>query len=157
MPRPLKCRRVGREPRVRFFKPRGIPLSELQEVGLTVDELEAIRLADLEGLYQEQAAKKMKISRQTFGNTLASSHRKVAEAIVLGKAVRIEGGAYVMEEKRTFRCSACRHEWTVDDGAGRPGECPRCRSGRIRRARQEGECERFGGRPGRRICQKGET
>ena len=67
MARPINCRRVGFMPQSDYFKPRGIPLSMLEEVILTVDECEAIRLADLEGLYQEKAAEKMKVSRQTFG------------------------------------------------------------------------------------------
>jgi predicted DNA-binding protein (UPF0251 family) len=157
VPRPLKCRLIGQEPLVRFFKPRGIPLSGLEEVGLTVDEFEAIRLADLKGLYQEQAARKMKISRQTFGNTLASAHRKLAEAIVLGKAVRIEGGVYAMEGERTFRCSACGHEWTIDAGAGRPAECPRCRSPRIGRGLRNEEGGRFAKQTRKGTCRKGDT
>ncbi|MFA5159469.1 MAG: DUF134 domain-containing protein [Candidatus Omnitrophota bacterium] len=91
MPRPFKCRRVCGTPGADYFKPRGIPLSDLQEIDLTLDEFEAIRLADLEGLYQEDAAKKMAISRQTFGNIIASAHKKVADAIVNGKALKIAG------------------------------------------------------------------
>ena len=71
MARPKQCRRVGSTPESDYFKPRGIPLSMLEEVVLTVDEFEAIRLADLDGLYQEQAAEKMNISRQTFGRIIA--------------------------------------------------------------------------------------
>jgi len=59
---------------------------------LTLDEFEAIRLADLDGLYQEQAADKMKVSRQTFGRIIESAHRKIATALVKGKALKIEGG-----------------------------------------------------------------
>ena len=92
MPRPRHCRRVGCLPQANFYKPRGIPLSVLQHVNLTVDELEAIRLADLQGLYQEQAAEKMSISRQTFGRILESAHKKIADALVNGKALSIEGG-----------------------------------------------------------------
>ena len=92
MPRPRHCRRVGQLPQATFYKPRGIPLVALQHVTLTVDELEAIRLADLEGLYQEQAAEKMNISRQTFGRILDSAHKKIADALVNGKALSIEGG-----------------------------------------------------------------
>ena len=93
MPRPRHCRRVGCLPQATFYKPRGIPLSVLQHVNLTVDELEAIRLADLEGLYQEHAAEKMKVSRQTFGRILESAHKKIADALVNGKALSIEGGS----------------------------------------------------------------
>ncbi len=99
MPRPFKCRRVCGTPGADYFKPRGIPLSALQEIGLTIDEFEAIRLADLEELYQEDAAKKMAISRQTFGNIVAAAHKKIADAIVNGKALKIEGGKNIKETK----------------------------------------------------------
>lgn len=92
MPRPFNCRRIGKMPMVSFYKPRGIPLSVLEQVNLNVDELEAIRLADLEGLYQNQAAEKMNVSRQTFGRILESAHKKIADALVNGKALSIEGG-----------------------------------------------------------------
>jgi len=64
----------------------------LEEVKLALDELEAVRLADLEGLYQEDAAKKMNISRQTFGNIINSAHKKIADALLNAKALKIEGG-----------------------------------------------------------------
>lgn len=73
-----------------YFKPRGIPLVQLDEVVLNLDELEAIRLADYEGLYHEQAAEKMNISRPTFGRILSEARRKVAEVIVEGKALNIK-------------------------------------------------------------------
>jgi len=86
MPRPKKCRCVKCEPNAYYFKPRGIPLRLPEEVTLHLDELEAIRLADLGGLYQEQAAEKMNVSRQTFGRIIESAHKNVAEALVNGKA-----------------------------------------------------------------------
>ena len=92
MPRPRRCRRVGRLPQSTYYKPRGVPLAVLEHVNLAVDELEAIRLADLEGLYQEDAAKRMNVSRQTFGRILESAHKKIADALVHGKALSIEGG-----------------------------------------------------------------
>jgi predicted DNA-binding protein (UPF0251 family) len=134
MSRPLKCRCIGCEPGINYFKPRGIPLVELQEVILTVDEFEAIRLADLEGLYQEEAAKKMKISRQTFGNIIKSAHGKLADAIINGKAIKIEGGVYTRTGKRTFLCEDCDHEWELGYGTGRPRECPKCKNNNIHRA-----------------------
>ncbi len=97
MPRPRHCRRVAQMPQITYYKPRGVPLAVLQRVGLTVDELEAIRLADLEGLYQEQAAKKMNISRQTFGRIIESAHKKIADALVNGKALSIEGGSIELD------------------------------------------------------------
>lgn len=93
MARPKRCRRIVSVPGTSYFKPRGIPLSALEEVVLSFDEFEAVRLADFEGLYQDQAAEKMGISRQTFGRIIESAHHKVAEAIVRGKALKIEGGA----------------------------------------------------------------
>jgi hypothetical protein len=79
-------------PQVTYYKPRGIPMTELQSVELTVDEFEAIRLADCERLYQEQAAERMNVSRQTFGRILDAARAKVADALVHGKALLIQGG-----------------------------------------------------------------
>lgn len=90
MSRPKKDRCVRCKPNALYFKPRGIPLINLDEVGLSLDEFEAIRLADYEGLYHEQAAEKMNISRPTFGRILGEARRKLAEAIVDGKALKIE-------------------------------------------------------------------
>ena len=92
MPRPRHFRRVGCLPQTTYYKPQGIPLAVLQHINLAVDELEAIRLTDLEGLYQQDAAEKMNISRQTLGRILESAHKKIADALVNGKALSIEGG-----------------------------------------------------------------
>jgi len=98
MPRPRNFRRVGCLPAATYYKPRGTPLAMLQCVNLTVDEIEAVRLANLEGLYQEKAAEKMNISRQTFGRILESAHKKIADALVNGKALSIEGGVFKLDE-----------------------------------------------------------
>jgi uncharacterized protein len=92
MPRPCKCRRIRCKPDTTYFKPRGIPVDALEEVILTLDELEAMKLADQDGLYQQIAAAKMNISRQTFGNIINSAHRKMADVIINAKALKIEGG-----------------------------------------------------------------
>ncbi len=99
MPRPCNFRRVGCMPQSSFYKPQGIPLSVLAHITLTVDEVEAIRLADLEGLYQADAAQKMNISRQTFGRIIDSAHKKIADALVNGKALAIEGGQYKLDPR----------------------------------------------------------
>lgn len=105
MPRPCKFRKVRHRPEAVYFKPRAIPLSMLDEVILTFDELESLRLADLEERYQEEAAPLMGISRQTFGNILKSAHKKVADALVNSKALRIEGGNInISDDKRTNNC-----------------------------------------------------
>ncbi|MCK9614179.1 MAG: DUF134 domain-containing protein [Candidatus Omnitrophica bacterium] len=92
MSRPCRCRRIKCNPDTNYFKPRGIPLDMLEEVNLTLDELEAVRLADFDGLYQEDAAKKMDVSRQTFGNIINSAHKKIADVLLNAKALKIEGG-----------------------------------------------------------------
>ena len=79
-----------------IFKPRGIPARELEEVVLPVEGLEALRLNDLEKLDQETAAGRMNISRQTFGRILAEARELVAEALVMGKMIRIQGGSYTL-------------------------------------------------------------
>lgn len=89
MGRPFKCRKVACTVAATYFKPQGIPLCELDEVVLELDEIEALRLADREELYQTDAAVKMGVSRQTFGNIIARAHKKVAEALLGGKALRI--------------------------------------------------------------------
>ncbi|MDD2679664.1 MAG: DUF134 domain-containing protein [Candidatus Omnitrophica bacterium] len=92
MSRPCRCRRIRCKPDTNCFKPRGIPIDKLEEVRLALDELEAMRLADFEGLYQEDAAKQMNISRQTFGNIVNSAHKKIADVLLNAKALKIEGG-----------------------------------------------------------------
>lgn len=92
MPRPCCARHIACQPNVLLFKPAGTPVRDLDIVPMKLDEVEALRLADLEGLYQEQAAQQMKISRQTFARILGTARRKVAEALLHGKALRIEPG-----------------------------------------------------------------
>ncbi len=92
MTRPKSPRNVTGTPRAGWFKPAGVPFSQLKEIRLTSDEFEAIRLADMEGLYQEIVADKMNVSRPTVGRILTTAHKKIAEALVTGKAIRVEGG-----------------------------------------------------------------
>jgi len=129
MPRPLKYRFVEGHPPSDYFKPRGVPLASLEVAVLTLDEFEALRLADYEGLYQEPAAEKMKVSRQTFGKIVESARKKVADALVNSKAIRIEGGVYRTSRWERLFCPACDHQWpAAPDSAGgaRPENCPRC-------------------------------
>lgn len=89
MARPLKPRCLGCAPAADYFKPLGIPLRELEEVALALDELEAVRGVDLEGLQHAEVAARMGVSRQTVGNLLARAHRKIADALLNGKALRV--------------------------------------------------------------------
>ncbi len=90
MVRPLKPRRIACVPSTTYFKPRAIPLSVLEEVELTTDELESLRLCDFQGVEQVNAAARMSISQSTLQRTLSSARRKVAEALVNGKAIKIK-------------------------------------------------------------------
>jgi uncharacterized protein len=90
MSRPKKCRCITCIPGAYYYKPRGIPLVNLIEVSLNLDELEALRLADYEGLYHEEAAKSMNVSRATFGRILDTARHKIVGAIVNGNALKIE-------------------------------------------------------------------
>lgn len=100
MTRPIKPRRVRFNPEVTYFKPQGIPLTILEEISLTVDELEAIRLVDFESLDQIQAAEQMKISQPTLARIIDRAHNKIAEALVIGKSIRVRGGEIAMIQKR---------------------------------------------------------
>jgi uncharacterized protein len=135
--RPKKNRAVEFLPDVTYFKPRGVPMSLLEERQLAVDELEAIRLKDLEDLDQEEAAKRMEVSRATFQRVLESARRKVAEALVKGMAIRVEGGHYSFPQgNRLFKCEACGHQWEVPFGTGQRGidmACIACASREVHR------------------------
>ncbi len=132
MARPHKLRHVFFRPGYRRFVPLGYIEGPGQEITLSLDELEALRLADLEGLYQEEAAKRMKISRQTFGNIVQAAHRKVAEFLVRSRTLAIEGGHARMME-RQYHCRACGHGWSVPRDQGRAAACPGCASQDIQR------------------------
>lgn len=117
-------------PEATYFKPAGIPLRALEDVGLAVEEVEAIRLKDLTGLQQKECAERMHISRPTFHRVLRSARRKIADAFVNGKAIRIEGGNFALPSQ-PYRCRRDGHEWQVPFEAvasGRSLACPRCDS-----------------------------
>jgi uncharacterized protein len=151
MPRPCKPRRVCCEPEAVSFKPCGISRRFLEMVTLTLDELEAIRLADLEGIYQEEAAQRMTVSRQTFGNILISAHRKVADFIINTKHLNIEGGSVLMND-RIFTCSRCGHGWSAPFGAEKPDGCPQCDSTSINRSEDQRGTGRCRGNTGKTCC-----
>ena len=123
MPRRPCCKRVEEMPGVSYFKPRAVPLSVLEEVVLSVEELEALRLAHKAGLYQQAAAERMAVSRATFGRVLDAAHRKVTKALVEGCALRIEGGSFSMIGPE--RCERCPAKAALIEGEPSPCEaCP---------------------------------
>ena len=133
MARPRKCRWVASEPGVTFFKPQGIPMRELEQVVISVDELEALRLSDYLGLNQEDVAQEMNVSRPTVTRMLAKAHRVIAEALVYGKAIRIEGGDYQVAHPR-FICQQCQFVWEdVGNATPAPRTCPNCHSAAVQR------------------------
>ena len=130
--RPKKWRCVSYNPEITYFKPAGIPLRFLQEIQLSIEEAEAIRLKDTEDLDQEKCAERMKISRPTFHRVLSSARKKIADALLNGKAIRIEGGTFQMAMHR-FVCAE-GHEWdTPPDNSeiAQRNICPICNSGNI--------------------------
>lgn len=135
MARKTKCRKIHHQPEILRFKPAGIPLSNLDEVVLTFDEFEAIRLKDIEEMIQEDASKVMNVSQPTFHRLITSARKKVAEALVFGKSIRIEGGNYEMVKtpERLFKCFSCGNEWIEPYGIKRPQKCPNCGSENLHR------------------------
>ncbi|OPL07522.1 MAG: hypothetical protein AVO33_05210 [delta proteobacterium ML8_F1] len=138
MSRPTKPRKVEDLPVYTHFKPAGIPFARLEEIDLLIEELEAMRLKDLEELSQEECAQKMGISRQTFQLIIDVARKKVTRALIQGLAIRIEGGNYTLNLCQ-YECLACGEIYTG------PYEqllhqCPSCGSYQARCRMQEDFC-----------------
>ena len=131
MARPCSKRRVALALSSVYFAPRGIPVCSVEVLTLALDEAEALRLADYEGKYHEEAAARMRVSRATFGRILETARRKVADAIAHGKALRIEGGNVEMTQGATapLRAAAGRTPPACSDGTDIPACCPYLRDG----------------------------
>ncbi len=99
MPRPRRFRRIRNKPDITYFKPAGVPIRELEEICLSYVELESIRLKDCKQLDQNECAKKMEISQPTFHRLVLSARQKIANALVNGKAIKIEGGEFKFLKK----------------------------------------------------------
>lgn len=137
--RPCCRRRIGCQPPAFYFKPGGIPLRDLSVQTLGLDELEAIRLADLEGFYHEQGAEKMGVSRATFGRILEGARRKIATALVQGQALRIlsereEAGEGLPSEEGDPADAAQQGEDSILASESREEGRNRCRCMRRRKA-----------------------
>jgi len=140
MPRPCCLRHVKHAPTVVYFKPAGIPACTLEQMTLTLDEVEALRLADLLGQYQEQAAAQMKISRPTFARIIEVARRKVADALIHGKALRLEGGTVVLKGENVMPNQDGTGPNQQTQGKGR-GSCG-CGQRRGQRGQKRGGCRR---------------
>jgi uncharacterized protein len=108
MPRPHRERAVFARPGAAIFKPAGVPIREMEEVEMTLDEFESLRLCDLDGFYQEDAAEHMGVSRATFSRILERARRKTAYVLLKGAALRIQGGPVRCSDRR-----CCRHHDNV--------------------------------------------
>ncbi|MEJ5169942.1 MAG: DUF134 domain-containing protein [Fimbriimonadales bacterium] len=141
MPRRKGCRRIGEEAPWSVFRPDGCACDDQAVVVLALDELEALRLCDRDGMYQDDAARLIGVSRPTLGRMLEDARRKVATALSLGRTIRIEEVTPVQREQRRFVCARCSATFEVPFGTGRPEGCPQCGSAAVYR---EG-CRRRGG------------
>lgn len=126
MPRPTKFRRVEFLPKYNYFIPLGKKKCELEEVVLKIEELEAIRLKDIEELKQEECAEKMHVSRQTFQNIIDDARKKVAIALTQGKAIKIAGGNYTTNFCE-FKCVNCGKVYEINCEHDK-ASCPKCGS-----------------------------
>lgn len=134
MVRPYKERRVEQLPPISCYKPAGISLCNLEEITITVEEMEAIRLADIEQLDQAAAAERMEVSRPTFHRIVNRAHQKIAMALWQGYALHIDGGNFHIahhqqKSPRVFLCKACGHQWNLPHGNGQSCHdlvCPIC-------------------------------
>ncbi|MCY6484202.1 DUF134 domain-containing protein [Clostridium aestuarii] len=140
MPRPVKWRRVQFFPENNYFVPLGKRKCELQEIVLKIEELEAMRLKDIEKLNQEQCAEKMMVSRQTFQNIIDGARRKVTQALTEGKAIKIEGGNYTINVC-TLRCLNCGNAFEINYENNKR-ECPKCGSIELTCVRKENFCDK---------------
>lgn len=128
MSRPISLRKICHPPLYSYFGPASEPRTRREEIVLSLDELEAVRLADHEGLYQDEAAEKMGVSRQTFGRIIETGRKKIAGAIVTGKAIRVEGGEVDIRGKGMYHCYDCHFSWKH---IGRHKICPQCGSDNV--------------------------
>lgn len=127
MPRPKCCRNIGLMPENTCFKPEGVKASSCDEVQLTLDEFEAVRLAHYEGMYQEQAAAMMNVSRPTFGRIIESAQQKIADFLVNGKALKITGGDIFFLNSNMNPCENCKRVTVLCDRMKDGKGCPYCR------------------------------
>jgi len=135
MARPVKWRKIENIPQILRFYPE----QTVQAVGgeniLLLEEIEAIRLKDLEGLEQEDCANRMEVSRPTFQRILVSARKKIADSLIQGKEIRIDGGFFT-RSNCMVRCAKCGREWierfeAIESGTSKHKFCPQCRSARL--------------------------
>jgi len=154
MARPTKWRKIENVPAIAYFVPSEKAMAEVPENILKLEELEAVRLKDLEGLEQSECAERMEVSRPTFQRILLSAREKIADSLINGKTIHIEGGNFT-QNICPVRCMDCGHEWRESfENIGAAGEgnytCPVCGSNKVTCGRScrgklgRGNCWRHG-------------
>ncbi|CAH2212275.1 DUF134 domain-containing protein [Tepidibacter aestuarii] len=141
MARPTKVRTVEFFPENNYFVPVGKQKCDIEEVEVKIEELEAMRLKDIEGLNQEECAKKMQVSRQTFQNIIDSARKKVAVSLTEGKAIRISGGHYTTKHCR-FKCMDCGNEYNIKYSQDKKS-CPDCGLNKVTCTKKVGLCKKL--------------
>lgn len=129
MARPKKCRRIEFIPQNTYFIPKGSGRCKIKEVKLQLEELEAMRLKDIENLSQEECAKSMQVSRQTFQNIIESARQKIVTALTKGYAINISGGDYTTHHCK-FKCMNCEEIYDINYEQDRK-KCPHCGSNEV--------------------------
>jgi predicted DNA-binding protein (UPF0251 family) len=138
MPNRRRFRHIKMPPSMEGYKPFGIPMRELESVDLLFEEYEALRLADYEDLTQEEAAKKMNISRPTFTRLYDKARKNIAKAFVEGKAIIIRGGTYVTDNY-WYKCGDCNQTTISDHPVSR---CRECNSDNITQINNQSETDK---------------
>ncbi|MBO3445404.1 MULTISPECIES: DUF134 domain-containing protein [Clostridia] len=141
MARPTKVRTVEFFPKDTYFAPIGKPKCEIEEINLKLEELEAMRLKDIEGLNQEECAKKMKVSRQTFQNIIDAARKKVAVALTQGNAIKIDGGNYRSKHCK-FKCIDCGNIYEINYEQDKE-KCPSCKSEKVLCSKKADICKKW--------------
>jgi uncharacterized protein len=149
LPRPKCCRNIGLMPENTSFRPEGVRVSSCDEIQLTLDEFEAFRLAHYEGMYHEQAASLMNVSRPTFGRIIERAQNKIADFLVNGKALKITGGEIFVISSNLNPCENCKRVSELCEMGKDGRRCPYCRK-TIKRDRGENHenCFTFKKQPG---------
>lgn len=138
MARPIKSRKVEFLPETTYFVPLGKEKQDIEQTVLKVEELEAMRLKDIEGLTQQECADEMEISRQTFQNIIDSGRKKIAIALTEGRTINIKGGNYAFSFCK-LKCNTCNKTYDINFEKDKD-TCPSCNSKKVVCKRKNTKC-----------------
>lgn len=135
MPIETKIKKIYSFPPYSQYKPPRIPMNKLQQIIISLEEFEALKLVDYENQPQRKAALSMDVSQATLNRLLKSARNKIAKGLVNGYALILEGGKNVLP-CRIFKCGSCSHQWSPEE-QGFPKKCPICGSEEVSRIHNE--------------------